>query len=286
MEQASPYFEAGGEANFPTPAPPLEAAPLEDVEAASVPMEAAPLAVKTTPVVEATAVEAISDSECAGDEVVAVMEENSGETAVEPFRRAGSEGQSSGAAHRCAECGRAFDSLHGLKVHRGRHCSRTAKPPPPPPPVPNARGLYECGDCGSAFDKPHGLAIHRGRHCAKEARPPKPAKPAPPPPNAAGLFECVDCGSAFERLHGLTIHRARHCSAVRGEAREGGAERKVRRRSALVLRDSIQLAAAACPRCGSGSATGARPQTGRAAGTRLACLRRRTRSRRSATADS
>ena len=123
---------------------------------------------------------------------------------------------SASARNECADCGRAFDTPHGLTIHRSKGLCGGGKVPKPvkePPPLPNADGRYQCLNCGTTFDKPHGLLIHRARHCTGEFRA---AKEPPPLPNADGRYECLNCGLTFEKLHGLSIHRTRHCNGQEG----------------------------------------------------------------------
>ena len=78
---------------------------------------------------------------------------------------------SASARNECADCGRAFDTPHGLTIHRSKGLCGGGKVPKPvkePPPLPNADGRYQCLNCGTTFDKPHGLLIHRARHCTGE----------------------------------------------------------------------------------------------------------------------
>ena len=126
--------------------------------------------------------------------------------------------------YECEGCWRVFEKLHGLLIHRGKHCAGpgsaasdpSVRPPPVgrtaepastkyPPPMQREDGMYECEGCGRSFETVHGMNIHRARCNGELER----KFAAPPARREDGMYECEGCGRSFETVHGLNIHRAR-----------------------------------------------------------------------------
>ena len=136
----------------------------------------------------------------------------------------------------CDACAKSFDSLQGLKVHKGKGCpglgSGGEGGKRPVESRQHARyqescAEYVCRVCTKSFDTLKGLKVHKTQHCpglgsgGEGGKRPVESRQHARYQESCAEYVCRVCTKSFDTLQGLKVHKTRHCPGL-GSGGEGG----------------------------------------------------------------